>query len=198
MIMYVGKGLRQRAEKHWRCFLKTRKTCNALLRRWFELLKASKVEPRWRFLEENISNENWKERERHHVAVWKIVNSELCNLLEGGNEWPIHGTKLGGQITSKLYPKLASNRGKIGGKRTHELHPEWGHTLGTKYGSSGGKIGGKIGGRKNVESGHLANLRTPEHQRQASHKGLHQRWHVNRGIIDDKCNLCKEERLLNG
>jgi hypothetical protein len=32
----------------------------------------------------------------------------------------------------------------------------------------GGRIGGRIAGRRNVESGHLAKLRTPEHQRQAA------------------------------
>ena len=45
--------------------------------------------------------------------------------------------------------------GKIGGKRTQELHPEIYREI----------------GKKNVESGHLARLRTPEHQRAAGKIG---------------------------
>lgn len=89
---------------------------------------------------------------------------------------------------------------------------------GGKHGSSaGGKIGGRISGRMNVESGHLARIRTPEHQVAAGRAGgkasvsartaeqtaalclrfaavmkygLHTRWHVNRSIVSSSCVLC--------
>ena len=65
--------------------------------------------------------------------------------------------------------------------------------------SSAGRIGGNIAsakgqiqalghsqGLENVKNGHLARLRTPEHQRRA----LHSRWHIARGIVNPRCNLC--------
>ena len=55
-------------------------------------------------------------------------------------------------------------------------------------------------GRWSVESGHLASLRTPEHQSKAGKAGgkiggiaaNHLRWHVKRNIINPNCKLCKE------
>ena len=56
-------------------------------------------------------------------------------------------------------------------------------------------------GRWSVESGHLAALRTPEHQSKAGRAGgkiggiaaNHLRWHINRNIINPSCKLCKEQ-----
>jgi hypothetical protein len=77
--------------------------------------------------------------------------------------------------------------------------------LGRLGGLAGGRKGGLISGRRSVENGHLARLRTPEHQSAAgriggriggprgsreskvcagqmgSQKGLCQRWNINRG-----------------
>ena len=56
----------------------------------------------------------------------------------------------------------------VEGARKLEVGLDW-----TEYKchSAGGKIGGKIGGRKNVESGHLASLRTQENQSNAGKIG---------------------------
>jgi hypothetical protein len=49
-------------------------------------------------------------------------------------------------------PMLEAERGRLGG-------------------IAGGRNGGLISGRKSVENGHLASLRTPEHQREAGRRG---------------------------
>jgi general stress protein YciG len=73
--------------------------------------------------------------------------------------------------------------GRIGGCRAHELHPEMAARC----------------GRKNVESGHLASIATPEScakggrisGRIVGPKVCHVRWHVNRGISNPACALCQ-------
>jgi hypothetical protein len=50
-----------------------------------------------------------------------------------------------------------------------------------------GRKAGRIGGRKNVESGHLANVR-----RIANHN----RWHVARGIQKEDCKFCFPNEVL--
>lgn len=55
-------------------------------------------------------------------------------------------------------------------------------------------------GNWSIESGHLASLRTPEHQSKAGRAGgkkggpaaNHLRWHLNRGIVNPQCALCRE------
>lgn len=91
--------------------------------------------------------------------------------------------------------------GRIGGSRVHELYPK----QSVEWSRKGGSIGGVISGRKAVESGHLARLRTKEHQQEAGRKGgqaavdsgqvvslAHLRWHVRRGIVNTNCGLCQE------
>lgn len=52
--------------------------------------------------------------------------------------------------------------------------------------------GGKIAGRKNAESGHMREI-----QKIGASLGgkvaTHNKWHVNRGITNDNCNLCIEK-----
>jgi hypothetical protein len=84
-------------------------------------------------------------------------------------------------------------------------------------GPIGGRIGGRTSGRMNVESGHLARVRTPEHQRAAGRLGgkiggkingrraadlgkAQQlaciRWHRNRGIVSAKCRNCNPKKIF--
>jgi hypothetical protein len=58
--------------------------------------------------------------------------------------------------------------------------------------AKGGRIGGPKAGKMAVESGQLEGLRTPEHQSKAGRSANHNRWHVNRNIINPNCKLCKE------
>ena len=52
-------------------------------------------------------------------------------------------------------------------------------------------LGGKIGGKKNVLSGHLERIRTPQSSSKGGLYGTHQRWHVLRGVINKSCSLCE-------
>ncbi len=58
--------------------------------------------------------------------------------------------------------------------------------------------GGHTQGCKNVESGHLARIRTPESSAKGGPIGRHTRWHVKRGIVNPACSLCvsKEKRTV--
>jgi hypothetical protein len=56
---------------------------------------------------------------------------------------------------------------------------------------------GRKGGAKTVALGHLAKLRTPEHQSRAGKRSFelhgnpnHYRWHVRRNIVNTNCKLC--------
>jgi hypothetical protein len=70
--------------------------------------------------------------------------------------------------------------------------------------SLGGKIGGRVQGCKNVENGHLASLRTKEHQSAAGKIGgrvggprcAHLRWHARRGIVKLNCSFCASAILV--
>ena len=88
VIMYVGKGMEGRARHHWKLFLAKGVTTNALLRAWFEKLRAAHIEPRWRFIEEGVPDAQWGNRERYWIAWWKERNPGLCNVAPGGNAWP--------------------------------------------------------------------------------------------------------------
>lgn len=191
-VMYVGKGLEKRVNFHWKFFVRNGKATNALLRRWFEQLKADGVEPSFIFLEENVSD--WQEAEREWIAAWRRVNSQLCNIADGGNQWPKWAGKIGGRrriekhgnpstlegcikggkiSVKKMSIETLRRAGHLGGTKNHKLHAaeqvEWGHK------------GGLKGGRTNVLSGHLKSI---------SVLAAHTRWHVARGIIKDGCALC--------
>lgn len=73
----------------------------------------------------------------------------------------------------------ALGRSGIGQKRVHELHPDLGRRV----------------GRWAVESGQLASLRTPEHQKAANKHANHVRWHVSRNIVNPECPLCRSVSL---
>jgi hypothetical protein len=55
---------------------------------------------------------------------------------------------------------------------------------------------GRILGRRNVESGFLKTLRTPEHQRDANRAANHTRWHLARNRVSVRCDLCIQDNLI--
>jgi hypothetical protein len=75
----------------------------------------------------------------------------------------------------KIAGRIAVETGRLASIATFETR--------SKGGRKGGKIGGRIQGNKNVESGHLANVR-------------HIRWHVKRGIKKVGCSFCFPEAEL--
>jgi hypothetical protein len=137
------------------------------------------------------------------------------------------GGRIGGHITGRktkengtgifaLTPEQRSAAGRIGGRKIKEngtgifapgsqakggLHSQETHKKnGTGCYSREQQVkGGRISGLKNVESGQLASLRTPEHQAKAGRAGgpagaritNHLRWHVKRGIVNLDCSLCR-------
>ena len=88
-------------------------------------------------------------------------------------------------------------------KQAFAMGTVWGPIIGPKYidkllsattyetRAKGGQIQGRILGRQNIENGHLARIRTPENQLKGTMKVNHNRWHVNRGIINPSCPLCR-------
>jgi hypothetical protein len=63
----------------------------------------------------------------------------------------------------------------------------------------GGKVGGKIGGRKAVEIGHIFKIQKAclgMGGKIGGPKGMHRRWHVNRGIVKEGCKLCELEKTV--
>ena len=180
LMMYVGKGRgADPAVAHWRNFLKTGRAVSGRLRRWFEKLEADGVKPQFRILE-TVPLSDWEAAEKKWIAYWRERNLDLCNVLDGGNQWPIDVTSLGGR------------------NGAHATIEKWAGTPEKeKWNSDGGRAlaerrkndpvldkiirdGGRNGGRKNVESGHLASLN-------------HKRWHVRRGVINPECQLCRPE-----
>jgi hypothetical protein len=218
MIMYVGKGLAARAQSHWKKFLVNGDAINFLVRRWLGKLKTEGIEPSWRFLEENVTN--WEERERYWIAYWRDKNPELCNVSNGGNyvrltaEEKFRASQLGG---------LAG--GSKGAKRVHELHPDlasknmqhaWDFNRGKmlEVTSLGGSAAARLGrsglitawrekpeemtkhAKENASLGGAAAKEffknNPEIARANGVKKAHDRWHVNRHLINSNCRLCCE------
>lgn len=95
---YVGKGLAKRASHHWKRFVSTGKATNAVLRHWFEKLKADGVEPIWKFLEEDVPDWDWQVAERAWIYFWRLFNPQLCNVADGGNEPSLESSRLGGKL----------------------------------------------------------------------------------------------------
>lgn len=108
------------------------------------------------------------------------------------------------QEEMKAYRERKREWSRNGGRKNAET-PGRMAAIGRIGGRVGGRIGGRknadipgrmaamarIGGRKAVTSGHLASLRTPEHQAQAGRIANHLRWHVTRGLKNPKCALCQ-------
>jgi len=88
LMMYVGKGRKERTQAHWKDFVRTDRAVNRKLLGWFRRLKSSGVVPSWKFIEENIPVEKWEQRERFWIAEWREVNPKLCNISDGGVRVP--------------------------------------------------------------------------------------------------------------
>lgn len=79
--------------------------------------------------------------------------------------------------------------GRLGGQKRKEMGLEslW---------HKGGKAWGQIQGPRNVASGLLAQICS-----QGGKVATHIRWHVNRGLVSEKCELCTQigyDRTQNG
>lgn len=200
-VMYIGKGSSERPRQHWRGFLRDGWAVNGALRRWFQQLQADGVEPDFIFLEENVSN--WQEAERAWIWSWRRVNSQLCNVSAGGNDWPEESKKLGGYNLKKLHPEIAKQAGAKGAqvsggwKKIRQLYPE----LAKKASQKGGyrlkelhpNLARECGLNPNSQAA-LVKSRTSEHQKKAALSARHNQWHVRRGIMNLKdCRLCQEE-----
>jgi len=212
--MYVGKGLANRAQSHWKYFLHTGKTVNPLLYTWFEQLKLEGVEPHWKFLEKEVLMNRWQEAEKLWIGLSRVVNPKLCNVSSGGNAFHIshiRAVELGkkyGMLGGCRTHEHAVKMGQIGGNRSKELYPEMARQCGLNLNSLAA----------------LAKSRTPEHQKEASDKGgwalmhknnpgkarelglkyghlsqesgRHTRWHVARHQFNPDCSLCQAKLNL--
>jgi general stress protein YciG len=191
-VMYVGKGLEKRAKSHWQRFVRDGATQNARLRGWFQQLHIDGVVPDFIFLEENVAN--WQQAEIDWIAAWRQVNSQLCNIRDGGNEWPHEKTKLawktcpeimrkasskGGHRLKELHPGIARQAGLKGAavtggwRKFHELHPEAAKEAGRKGGRRLKELHPELARQCGLHPNSLAALaraRTPERQREAGHR----------------------------
>jgi hypothetical protein len=141
VIMYVGKGPAVRAQCHWRNFINRDTACNGRLLRWFASLLADGVKAQWQFIEKNVTD--WEEREKHWIAHWREKNPQLCNVLDGGNQWPIDAGKLGGRSVQSKYrgtPEYFKWHQKAGRKAV--ASGQWASLKTKEHQSSAGRIGG--------------------------------------------------------
>ena len=178
VIMYVGKGMEGRARHHWKLFLAKGVTTNALLRAWFEKLRAAHIEPRWRFIEEGVPDAQWGNRERYWIAWWKERNPGLCNVAPGGNAWPRESSRLGGLI---------------GGRKGGRTRAEWANKYPAQaraISRKGGRIGGRKGGRARAKWAKKYHEQASANGRKAGLIGTHNRWHIARDRLNPLCKLC--------
>lgn len=124
----------------------------------------------------------------------------LRNLTDGGEG--SSGTLILTEKAREAKRRAGRIGGKKGGKTQGRIEALTGHGVKNftrEVCAKGGHTQGLIQGRKNVENGHLASLRTKEHQSRAGRmgalmggpKGRHTRWHINRNIANPNCSLCK-------
>jgi len=111
------------------------------------------------------------------AAAIGAQNQSLEDKARGGRtQGPIQGKK---NLESGLWKRVVSLGGIASGKSKSPAKQKANAENGKRF------------GRWSVESGHLSNLRTPEHQKEASLAGVHKRCHVNRGIKNPKCKFCQ-------
>jgi len=124
-----------------------------------------------------------------HLETAKLggLNQSKEDKARGGyKQGPIQGPQ---NVKSGLWAKVISLGGIASGKSK------------SKAKQAANEKNGKRFGKWSVESGHLASLRTPEHQSKAGREGgkkggvaaNHLRWHTNRNIVNPKCKLCMEQ-----
>src|SRR5208282_5774338 len=213
LIMYVGKGLDNRAQFHWKRFLRNGIAVSMRLRRWFEVMKTDRVEPTWRFLEKDVLF--WQDREKYWISFWREKNSVLCNVVEGGNSWPINAASIGGKNNSR---ENKSRAGRASAQWAKD-HPEEAFRNRSKAGIIGGRKNAErlgflenlagIGGRRSAdiyrgtpaikERARKAGNRSHElHPELVSKNGkitCHIRWHTRRNRVSSDCELCQQEKI---
>jgi hypothetical protein len=158
-----------------------------------------------RILISDLSDENTAfEIESFLIAFWgrkDLGTGTLINITDGG-EGPSNPSK----ATRELLRRNGHVQGLIQGRKNADSG------LLASICSAGGRVGGRVsgrkaadsgqlarvatfasrakGGRQNVNSGHLARIRTPERQKAASNISRHVRWHFKRAIVKVDCPLC--------
>jgi hypothetical protein len=145
--------------------------------------------------------------------TWRGYPGGMNLLIPGSQDYKRIG-KIRGLLTASI-PGHTARAGRIGGsiagpsngrKLLERKRGLFGRTKEKiiEDARKGGLVGGLTAGKIARDSGQLAALRTPEHQREAGRKsaarlggmpknGLHVRWHVKRNKPNLKCNFCREE-----
>lgn len=132
---------------------------------------------------EGLFNPSKEVRQRLSEANKRLKTEDRAR--GGHTQGLIQGKK---NVESGLWAKVQSAGGKASGLSKSEKK------------SAANAKNGKRFGNWSVDSGHLASLRTPEHQSKAGRAGgkiggiaaNHLRWHANRNITNPNCKLCKE------
>lgn len=211
MPMYVGKGTRRdRPMEHWRRFIyKDLRQVNGNLATWFDKLKAAGKKPSWRVLEDDVPTNNWEPFEIKHIAFWKEKNSELCNILPGGNCPDRESQRIGGLVNGGKGLRKAwvlhrdimlENQRRVGRiglekarksggglKRAWQLHPELMREHARRNALLATAANNGNGGKRAWEL--HADIIGPVLIR-GSELGRHNRWHVKRGVTNPDCDLC--------
>ena len=99
-------------------------------------------------------------------------------------------------LAAAITGRRAVESGQLAQARTREGSIKGGLKAGGQHAESGhmskiGKMHGPIQGKKNVESGLLEKIR-PAAGRKGGPIGMHNRWHVRRGIVSATCKICTE------
>jgi hypothetical protein len=206
-VIKVGSTIREVAQRFAQSDYKNRYTNHSIV----EVKRFESSEQDW-----------YDSRDAYCPFLWHLVAAEHMEIVRQGTFGIGLSNRLSPLVqkfNSKLgLSELSSEGGKLGGKE----HVRSGHlrAISSKGGRSrtqeskrrnglqlllnkrgvfapgiaaqGGRVGGPKAGRLAVESGQLAGLRTFEHQSSASKSANHNRWHVNRNIVNPKCLLCRE------
>jgi hypothetical protein len=124
------------------------------------------------------------------VPAWPAADKSIIGKIGAANqsiEDKSKAGKIGGKVTHQSHPDLASESGKIGGckgiRRLRELYPD---KL-QEWAIKGGKNGGVLGGIRTNEL-------HPDHGcwlgSTHGRRGMHNRWHLSRGIVNPNCEFC--------
>lgn len=192
---YVGKGKESRSEYHWRHFLRRRTAVNGKLRRWFEFLHENSITPYARIIDCYIPEDNWQPFEVYYISLARELNPMLCNVFDGGNNPFADSKNIGGWRRAwELHPDLMRSSARRAAAQAWKFHPE------LKFASlsRAGRLGGKRTGELHADLLRTKLKRTWRLQRELMVKsarkggrlGAHNRWHAARGIINPNCEFC--------
>lgn len=143
----------------------------------------------------NLTRDEWYERGSNNQDTPQYYTAEEIEKFRRNQDSKLQSIKgkIGGRkaVENKLGIFSLEFDNGSGGRVSGRNNAKSGHLQ--KISSSGGKVSGKISGRKNAESGHCARIAALGGAVAGKKTGLrncHLRWHVNRGIISQTCELC--------